>query len=402
MSERTLLATAIADRGSFDAFAEHVDTSDFTVQGRLIFESIAEYYERDKEARSVDGDILRRSVQRKVPNPKHHTAFTELLGRLCSLDVSPKNVVTDFIHMKLDVVGNKLAAALASGDDSRVAPLLAEYGEWSETTSIGDDGDELSVVSAPTFSQPGLDGEAVPLMKLYPKALNERLGGGLRAGHHVIAFARPEMGKTAFVINALYGFLQQDLRVLYLGNEDPLQDIIERIYSRLAGMTIEECYSDEKTATERAKARGIGNLMVKHMEPGTPSFIDGMVEKFKPHVTFIDQLRNVKVKEDGLTQQLEQVAKAVRNTGQRHKSLMVSITQAGGSADGKAVLDMTDVDSSKTGIPAQADVMIGIGATSQDEEQGRRVLSLCKNKRTGQHDVFPVRVDLAHSKVTSI
>ena len=62
---------------------------------------------------------------------------------------------------------------------------------------------------------------------------------------------------------------------------------------------------------------------------------------------------------------------------------------------------MGDVDNSNTGIPAQADVMIGIGATSEDESQGRRVLSLPKNKRSGNHEYFAVNVDPQLSRVRS-
>jgi hypothetical protein len=56
------------------------------------------------------------------------------------------------------------------------------------------------------------------------------------------------------------------------------------------------------------------------------------------------------------------------------------------------VLDMGDIDSSSTGIPAQADVLIGIGADKDDQASNRRVISLIKNKRSGNHEFFPVRL----------
>jgi hypothetical protein len=62
---------------------------------------------------------------------------------------------------------------------------------------------------------------------------------------------------------------------------------------------------------------------------------------------------------------------------------------------------MGDVDSSNTGIPAQADVMIGIGMSREDELNNRRVISLPKNKPGGNHDAFPVQVDLTKSRVFS-
>jgi hypothetical protein len=68
------------------------------------------------------------------------------------------------------------------------------------------------------------------------------------------------------------------------------------------------------------------------------------------------------------------------------------VTQAGDSARGKAVLDDGDIDSSNTGIPGAADVLIGIGMTEQLESAGLRMLSLCKNKASFVHGHFTVRV----------
>jgi hypothetical protein len=95
-------------------------------------------------------------------------------------------------------------------------------------------------------------------------------------------------------------------------------------------------------------------------------------------------------------------ANAVRQIGSRQNALAISVTQAGESAAGKPVLDMEDVDFSNTGIQGAVDVMIGIGASKDDENAGRRVISLPKNKRTGRHDFFPVEVDIQLNRVVSM
>ena len=98
-------------------------------------------------------------------------------------------------------------------------------------------------------------------------------------------------------------------------------------------------------------------------------------------------------KSESRTNQLEAAATFARNMAIKHKMVSISATQAGDSARNKAILDMGDVDYSNTGIPAQADLMIGIGGTEEQESSGIRVLSLCKNKITGQHDNWPVRLN---------
>ncbi len=72
--------------------------------------------------------------------------------------------------------------------------------------------------------------------------------------------------------------------------------------------------------------------------------------------------------------------------------LTLSVTQAGDSASGKLVLETGDVDFSNVGIPAQADVMVGIGFDATFEAEGLRNISLPKNKISGRHENFPVRI----------
>ena len=54
---------------------------------------------------------------------------------------------------------------------------------------------------------------------------------------------------------------------------------------------------------------------------------------------------------------------------------------------------MSDVDSSKTGIPASADLMIGIGGDAVMKSNGTLGISLPKNKLSGLHDRFLATVN---------
>ncbi len=60
------------------------------------------------------------------------------------------------------------------------------------------------------------------------------------------------------------------------------------------------------------------------------------------------------------------------------------------------------IDFSNTGIPAQADLMIGIGVTKEYEENGLRMLSLPKNKLSGRHVHFPLRLSNQISRLEDI
>ena len=60
---------------------------------------------------------------------------------------------------------------------------------------------------------------------------------------------------------------------------------------------------------------------------------------------------------------------------------------------------MGDVDSSNTGIPGAADLMIGVGVTDALEKAGQRLLSLPKNKLGVVRAAIPVSLDPYRSKM---
>jgi len=402
LGERRLLASCLQSRSAFDNVADHITREDLTEQGQMLLAHLTRFYERDPKTVVADPELVLASICRELPNPKHHQVFKDMVASLSSLETSPENVVADYLAVKREKVGNTLASALAAGrPPDVVGPLVERYSELLESELSPDKEETRVLVGASVKDLVAARNRDGGLIRLFPNSLNERLDGGLLRGHHVVIFARPEVGKTTFVVNCNRGFLRQQLKVLYCGNEDPIEDVVLRHVSCLADMTKHEVIDDPEGADMLARENGYDNLVLASMTPGTPKEIEALVIEHKPDVIVVDQLRNLMVGEENFTRQLERAAQAVRAIGKKHNCLVLSVTQAGDSASGKSILDMGDVDSSNTGIPAQADVMIGICMSRDDEIQGRRVLSLPKNKAGGNHDSFPVRVDLAKSRVLS-
>jgi predicted ATP-dependent serine protease len=284
---------------------------------------------------------------------------------------------------------------------NEIDPLLEEYTKWRTAESL-DVEQERTIQRGTPLKEITKLYTPDNLIRVYPLSLNDRLDGGMLRGQHMVVFARPEMGKTLFLVNAVAGFLSQNLTVLYVGNEDPADDITLRIVCRLTKRNKFEVLDNVEDADIEARKRGYNNLIMAGLTPGSPGEIEELTREYKPDVVLIDQLRNLRMREDNYVRQLEKAATAIRTIGKRLGVFVVSVTQAGDSASGKAVLDMGDVDSSNTGIPAQADVMVGIGATQEDLEIGRRVLSLPKNKRSGRHEYFPVNIDTQTNRMFSV
>lgn len=400
MREQHVLASTIKSRDAWRAVADHVERDDLSEQGWLVWGEICEYYDRDAGALRVDPELLEEAVARKVAADKHKETFRTVVRGLAESDASPENVVADLLETKRQRVGHELAAALLAGESA--AELFDEYDKLLGADSLQSEDEEeprrgLSVRELVTeaFDRSGL-------IQLLPEGLNRRLDGGVRPGHHIVLFARPEMGKTMMTIEMMAGFLMQGLTVLYIGNEDPIDDVNMRVVNRLASMTKAEVMEQPEIADDLCRERGYDNLILASLAPGTVREITSLIQKYEPHVLVLDQLRNINVHEDNRVLQLEKAATQAREWAKRYSCVVVSVTQAGDSASGKAILDLGDVDFSNTGIPSQADLMIGLGATDQNKMRGEVVISLPKNKISGRHEHFAVLAEPHLSKFETL
>ena len=132
------------------------------------------------------------------------------------------------------------------------------------------------------------------------------------------------------------------------------------------------------------------------------------VEEWPTDIVFLDQIRNLSSNEDGMTRRLEHSAIVFRALVATHGLVGVAITQAGDrskthNADSPVWLSTGDVDSSRVGLPAQADLMLGIGGNADMIARGQRAISIVKNKcysGPNSREGVIVNVDLARNIVS--
>lgn len=395
--EKQLLAAALLSRNSFTLIQERLSPeaktkrdSRYTPEFRIILNMVRDYYEKDGEATSVNRELLEELIDAGVPNDKHKERFKNLVAEALSADVSLPNINSLILTAKRHEIGDRLAMKLVNRED--VSAELEEYNKTMLAEGMEDDGAE-GVFRASSLAEAlkeVLAGERG--LGLYPPALNEAIGPrGLQEGSHVVVFGRPEISKTGFAITNTARWAMQGKKVLYFINEDPEVNIHLRILCCITGLQEEDVLADVDKAVELAMTRGFGNIVIKGLTPGSTPELNKWIEEEKPDAIIVDQLRNLWAKADSRTNQLDQVARDVRDLGKKHGIVVLSVSQAGESAEGKAILGMTDIDSSKTGLPASADVLIGIGATQEHVATGYRVLTLCKNKVNGNHASLTVR-----------
>ena len=408
--EAQLLAASLASRDSYELIKEYITlkSSTYSKQFQVVMNKLGEYYARDSAAVKADVDLLLTQISETIRNDKHIATFRDMLSAAQAVDLSEANVKATVLLAKQQEVGDKLSQALVmDAGQAKVDELLQELQALRAVTSIEQLASQEEAARVLSGAELDLDAllhkenDASNLIKLYPTSLNERVDGGVKRGHHIIIFARPNAGKTATCVHMSCGFLHQGFRVLYIINEDREEDIYLRHVNNLSGYDKYSLTGNAQEAQTKARSRGIDRLVIAGLAPGSIKQIAELIEQHSPDVVIVDQLRNLNVRADSRVNQLDAAARGVRDLGKYYNVLMVSVTQAGDSAEGKAVLDMGDVDFSNTGIPAACDVLLAIGKDATLEAEQRRMISLPKNK-LGREEHFVVNITPSLSRLGNV
>lgn len=407
MLDAKLISACVASREAFERVLPHVTDKDMSPYAGFWYKVIAEWYERDSAAKSIDRDVLVEFGKRKLTNSKSLQPTVEYLVSLAD-PVSPDNVALAVLELRRHNVGLELAQALAGQDAKSIKKLLPVYEELLEASDLdGRKEWEDAVDWTELDSVVGKD-RRIPLA---PGRLNERTRGGVLPGHHVLVFGRPEVGKSTFVINMAAGFLWSGQRVLYVGNEDNINVLKARMRNRLSGMTDDEIErnDDARLKADKLAAEKAGDrLLMTYLKKGRISHLEQRIEEFEPTVVIVDQLRGLRVSgDDGMTQKLESLGIEFRSIIGSYNVVGVSVTQANDRSERYGqhpplFLGMADVDSSRTGLPGTTDLMLGVGIDEDTASKGQRGISIPKNKLSSAPDAhtgFIVQYDTARSKV---
>lgn len=369
----------------------------------LLFDFIDEYYSRDTGVSKVERILIQEQIANSTNNEKHAARFLGILDEAWATDTSDKNVTDIVLDMRKRELAEELAVAITNNKPHE--ELLATYTDTLKATTLDeavdqgldvyDSDEDMDDLLASAKERPGL-------LKLYPAALNDRLDGGLGPSDHVTLYALPEMGKTASILTMAVGFARQGARGIVFNNEESIDRLRLRALSCCTGMSLGEIRNNPEAAKDIARENGYHNIIFVSMSPGSLQQIDRLVEKYEAKWFIVDQLRNLSMKAENRTNQLEAAAQGIRTIAKRHGAIAISVTQAADSATGKSVLEMGDVDSSNVGIPGACDVLLGIGANDEQKDHDIRVMSLSKNKIGGDHSSFPVKLERMISRYSTI
>ena len=214
--------------------------------------------------------------------------------------------------------------------------------------------------------------------------------GGIGGGNLMIAFARPETGKTAFWVSlctAPNGFAEQGAKIHAFINEEPAIRPPMRAISCYTGMTRDEIIEDKEMAN-KSWSEIKDNISMFDTVDWSIEDIDAHCEKHKPDIIVIDQLDKVNVTGTyaRTDEKLRQIYTSVREIAKRRDCAVIAISQASADAHNRNSISFDQMENSKTGKAAEADLIIGIGRNANSDLENKiRTLCVSKNKINGYH-----------------
>jgi replicative DNA helicase len=232
------------------------------------------------------------------------------------------------------------------------------------------------------------------------KTLNKTIGS-LRKGNFGFVFARPETGKTTFLASEITGMARQAKErglgpVVWLGNEEPMGDVMLRCYQAAFEVTTQELYTNLPYYEEHyAETIGTHLKLLDKPEYGKAD-IERVLKEYQPSLIVFDQIDNIRwVDGERFDLKMKAIYTWARNLAKIYGPV-IGICQAGGTGEGKKWLTMNDVDSSHTAKQSTADFILGIGKTNTEGEEYQRFFSISKNKLGRDMDCLP---DLRHARL---
>ena len=394
--ESKILSSIIKDRESFNKLSKLNVKDSFSDPAKFIYDIVCDFYDNDTSVSFVDLELVEKRIERELP--KQIDLYRNILKTL-NETTSSANLLSEVIAIKKDSIARELSSLLLTHQKTGVIELMEEY--KNVESSFDEDDEDESLLAGAKIHDIVESLKNQNRIKLWPKALHQATGGAIR-GNNVLVFGRPEVGKSLFIINMVGGLLHDGYKVLFIENEDPAKSTMSRLICRLADKPLIDVIENPDEVENVVRQRGYNNLILKSLSPGTFRDIQSLIDHHGVDVVVINQLRNIWVGKESRVEQMEIAATSARNLAKKNNILVIGVTQAGDSGTNKLRLEMGDIDFSNTGMPAQMDLIIGIGSNEEYDSKSWRMISLPKNKLSGEHLYFPVTVDTKINKVTSI
>jgi KaiC/GvpD/RAD55 family RecA-like ATPase len=371
-------------RDSYTVYRNYVKLDDFTKEMRPVMAALDLWYQNNTVDCTVD-DLCNLFFSTHVDNKDFYREVFQGLAARQPLE-STKTLLEGFRRQRM--MEDLSAAAYEASTGRKTAEHVFRLAEALKAPVVEDQPefvtDDLASIVETTVTKPGL--------KWRLNTLN-RMFGSLRKGDFGFIFARPETGKTTFLASEITYMAEQLSEdsgpILWYNLEEEGNKVKFRCFQAALGKTKAEILADIPKAQADYLKLTKGKIKIFDDATTTANTIERHCEAFKPALVVIDQLDKVHgYKNDREDLRLGQIYVWARELAKRFCPV-VGVCQADASAEGREFLTMAEVSNSKTSKAAEADWILGIGASHEPGNEGIRGLAAPKNKLLGDDETDP-------------
>ena len=216
---------------------------------------------------------------------------------------------------------------------------------------------------------------------------------GVSGGQLIEVGARPNTGKTSFhasLIAGPNGFAHQGAKCIILCNEEPTHRVGARYLTAAAGMSAREV-RDTMSKAHALYKPVMDNIKIKEAGGRDMAWVESVCKSYKPDILVLDMGDKFSVQ--GSFARADEALKAcaiyARQIAKTYDCAVFYMSQLSAEAEGRAQLNQSMMEGSRTGKAAEADLMILIGKSpsveGQEEESPLRHINIGKNKLNGWH-----------------
>lgn len=360
----------------------------------LLLNTIVEMYEKYPTKGTITPEELELYLfANKQIKEKEKELFKELFIQLGKIELNDQIINDALCTIKRKQIAGQLAIeafGMADGKES-FESVRDLYQKLDNLSSEGDgttEGtnpfvtDDLETLYEQTVSTPGLRWRLGTL---------NRMLGSIRQGDFGFVFARPETGKTTFLASEVTHFATQtDRPILWFNNEEQGNKVKIRLYQSALRVQLHELMSDRQRNKQRYLESTGGNIRIFDSASIHRNQVEQFCRKYSPGLVIFDQIDKIKgfPHDEREDIRLGSIYIWARELAKQYCPV-IGVCQAGGTAEGKRYLTMDDVTNAKTSKQAEADWILGIGKTHDNNLEFVRHLSVCKNKLAGDSDSEP-------------
>ena len=378
-------------------FHRHVSRIDNLDRGhREVLDNINELYELFPDKKDLHPDELKAFLKKKYPS-RDTSYLGDIIDSSMTQPIGPevtqslieavieRHMAAKLMAVCAPIVSNQKTGGLVETDD-----IMHEY---RELCALANRPDQLQ--DCDMSFQEAIEFRATDSGIKWPVDILNKCIGGVSPSLGLI-MARPDVGKTSFILNCLAYYALQlkgtDHQLLYCGNEEGIVGLKARMGVSLLGCQTEWAEQNPREF-DRQVQRKNGNCIRFHGGVRSTRDVEQLIKRYNPLVTVADQIGKFSIPGNKLEGAacLAAVYGWFREKSQELQTMVMGVAQADFKGSNKQWLSMDNINASKTDVPGELDWGIGIGFLDEPGMEFVRFLNVFKNKlkygRKGRDDV---------------